>query len=154
MLKSVVKQGLILLVIALAVMIAYVIHHNRRANVRTEADQILAVGGTYVIDGKTFLVVDANQSAAAVGAIATRDKVFYLVDPNQPATPWYFSPVKWPSSCRLASDPNLGLCLQSLEDYTEKSRRKSRYSAAERWRVKSKRAAAKQQSSKKAAARE
>ena len=42
MLKSVVKQGLILLVIALAVMIAYVIHHNRRANARASADRIIA----------------------------------------------------------------------------------------------------------------
>ena len=122
MLKSVVKQGLILLVIALAVMIAYVIHHNRRANVRTEADQILAVGDTYVIDNQVFLVVDSNESAAAVGAIATRDKVFYLVDLNQPAGPWYFPRVERPSSCYLSSDPNAGCMLQALDDYERISR--------------------------------
>ncbi len=50
MLKSVVKQGLILLVIALAVMIAYVIHHNHKAKATARANRIIASESTDVFD--------------------------------------------------------------------------------------------------------
>jgi hypothetical protein len=67
---------------------------------------------------------------------------------------WYLAAGVYRSLDTLHAGRLFSLDVTTPFEVQRKSRKKSRYSAAERWRVESKKAAAKQQSSKKAAARE
>jgi len=79
--------GFLILFVTACALDDAVVTYYRRAKARRKAERIIAVGKTYVIDGRVFLVVDSNQSAEAVGVVSSRGKLFYLVDPNQPAAP-------------------------------------------------------------------
>ncbi|GAI64670.1 unnamed protein product [marine sediment metagenome] len=84
----------ILLFVALAVVIVYAIILSWPIPPVHPAEQIPTVGGTYVIDGRVYLVCDANQHSGAAGATVYRGKVFMLFDPNKPPAPPLRSPEK------------------------------------------------------------